>query len=91
MPKPVKSPKPPILRKASDLEERHSRFQSFQRQRRRFIKDKHLYQIVKVEVFDCPNCHTAYDGLNRLDLKRNRAVSDIIEAMNKNEDHIQLY
>ena len=85
LPKQVKPPKPKIIKKVSDFEERHLRQNPW------VVGDNHLYKLAKVEVFDCPNCHTSYDGLNRLDLKRNRAVSDIIEVMNKNEDYTQMH
>ena len=77
----MKRPKPNIIKKVSDLEERHLR------QNPLVVEDNHLYKLVKVEVFVCPNCHASYDDLNRLDLQRNRAVSDIIELMNKNKDY----
>ena len=73
------------LKKSETKSERNDR------QRPWVVEDNHLYKLVKVEVFDCPNCHTSYDSLNRLDLKRNRAVSAIIEVMTKNEDYTQMY
>ena len=85
LPKLVKPPKPTIIKKVSDFEERNVR------QRPWVVEDNHLYKLVKVEVFDCPNCHASYDDLNRLDLQRNRAVSDIIEVMTKNQDYTQMY
>ena len=70
------SPKPPIITKPSDFEERHSR---------KIIKTD-LYQLVKLELFDCPNCFAFYDDINRTDLRRFRAVGEILELMNKNEE-----
>ena len=73
LPKPIK---PPLLKSTSCLEDRNVR-------QKRHEKDKELYRLVKVEEFHCPNCHTFYDSFNRLDLSRNRVVSDILTLMNE--------
>lgn len=65
-----KQPKPNIIKKVSDFEESG-------------IRKTHLYKLIKVEVFNCPNCLTDYEDLNRTNLKRHRVVGDIIELMNK--------
>ena len=69
-----KQPKPNIIKKVSDFEERRIRHTS---------NKTHLYKLVKVEVFNCPNCLAPYDDLNRQNLQRHRVVGDIIELMNK--------
>ena len=67
-------PKPSIIKKPSDFE---------QTRIRKSIKTD-LYQIVKLEVFDCPNCFAFYDDINRDSVQRFRVVGDILELMSKN-------
>ena len=73
LPKPIK---PRLLKSTACLEDSNVR-------RKRHQTDKELYRLVKVEEFDCPICHTFYDSFNRFDLKRNRAVSDILARMDE--------
>ena len=70
-----KQPKPHIITKVSDFEERR-------RMRKSPIKTN-LCQLVKLEVFDCPNCFAFYDDINRTNVHRFRVVGDILELMNK--------
>ena len=75
----VKTPKPNFLTKACHLENRNSRI------RRKTPDDTTWFRIVKNEQFDCPNCHQDYENINRSHLKKNRAVSDILQLMLENE------
>ena len=75
----VKTPKPNFLTKACHLENRNSRI------RRKIQDDTTWFRIVKNEQFDCPNCHQDYENINRAHLKKNRAVSDILQLMLENE------
>ena len=68
--------KPKILKSTKCLED------SSVRQKRHAV-DKELYRLTKVEEFDCPNCHFWYPKFNRLDLKPNRVVRDILKLMNE--------
>ena len=70
-----KQPKPRIITQVSDFEERR-------RIRKSPIKTN-LYHLVKLEVFDCPNCFAFYDDINRTNVQRFRVVGDILELMNK--------
>ena len=70
-----KQSKPRIITKVSDFEERRP-------MRKSPIKTI-SYQLVKLEVFECPNCFAFYDDINRTNVHRFRVVGDILELMNK--------
>ena len=69
----AKPSKPPLITKPSDFEERRNV---------KLIKTD-LYQLVKLELFHCPNCCAFYDNINRTDCLRFRVVGDILDLMNK--------
>ena len=73
LPKPIK---PTVIKSTKCLED------SYVRQRRHCV-DKEFYRLTRVEEFECPNCHHWYGKFNRLDLPRNRVVSDIIKLMDE--------
>ena len=70
--------KPPLIKSTACLEDQIVR-------QKRHCQDKHLYRLVILEKFECPNCHSVYDSFNRLNLKRNRVVSDIIACMDQDK------
>ena len=78
LPRPIR---PPLIKSTACLVDQIVR-------QRRHCQDKQLYKLVKKEKFSCPNCHTGYK-LNRLNLKRNRVVSDIITCMNQDPCLVQ--
>ena len=79
LPPPVKTLKPNVIKRAQDLDSRNRVINH------KLPDDQNWYRIVKRECFDCPNCHQDYDDINRSDLKRNIAVSDILQQMLENE------
>ena len=79
VPTAVKIPKPNVIKSALDFDSRNHH-----RRTRKIPDDRNWYRIVKNECFDCPNCHEVYD-MNRSELKRNRAVSDILQKLLEND------
>ena len=79
LPPPVKIPKSNVIKRAQDLNSRNRAINH------KLPNDNHWYRIVKRECFECPNCHQDYEDINRFDLKRNIAVSDILQQMLDNE------
>ena len=79
LPPPVKIPTSNVIKRAQDLNSRNRAINH------KLPNDNHWYRIVKRECFECPNCHQDYEDINRFDLKRNIAVSDILQQMLENE------